>query len=240
MAYESESAKKFYYLYHHWTAEKAARMLTPHFSLNDLAMAISEPNPPDVTISMPEENRSWSVHSNTVSSHSNFFRIALTAPFAESQSKVVKLYELDPDLVDFFVNYMYNLDFDTAARRTWGVFGDEVPAETTAGILLAADYLDAPMLMYRAYRTLVSGMARLARRSQMQPPYEPESRRIRRDFLHAADLLEESGTRVGRDVGKDMRTLMDKLESVGNFVEARNAFMEVFPAEDTVADEELS
>ncbi|KAI1468680.1 uncharacterized protein F4812DRAFT_458209 [Daldinia caldariorum] len=234
----SESAERFYHLYHQWPRAILARMVTPYFDLDQHIAILTGPESiPDVTISM--EERKWAVHSSVIASESNFFRAALRYPFVESQTGVIWLYELDPELVDFAIHYMYNTDFDNAARRVWNHPGSAVPPQTTADILVVADYLDMPGLMYRAYHTLVTGMARLAaRKSQVGPAYAGESCPI--DYLGAAGILEDSATMVGLDLGEHIRTLAAKLSKARSFAKARDAFKEVFPDEKAIFDAELA
>ncbi|KAI1759366.1 hypothetical protein GGR53DRAFT_527491 [Hypoxylon sp. FL1150] len=185
--------------------------------------------PADVTIKLGNSPRTWKAHKEVVSSYSNFFRCAFGGHFREALSHSITLKEVSEKGVDFAINYMYH-GWEIARTKTFRVTDDVyLDNMLIADILILADYLDMPTLMWAAHEKLmwrVLDLVMLAR-SDIQFGHKLTVRKNK--FVPVAKELIQSNCIIGRDLGTDILELLKKLQNVNSFTVAKDAFLAVFP-----------
>ncbi|KAH8730249.1 hypothetical protein GQ44DRAFT_823580 [Phaeosphaeriaceae sp. PMI808] len=71
------------------------------------APRISAPRSPFATVIVGQDQERFVVHEHLLTTHSKFFRAALTGRFKESKDKVVMLAEEDSSFFEFFIHWLY-------------------------------------------------------------------------------------------------------------------------------------
>ncbi|KAI8964865.1 hypothetical protein F5Y11DRAFT_363131 [Daldinia sp. FL1419] len=199
---------------------------------------------PDAIVSIEGSDRTWSMHSKALSSHSNFFRRAFSGKFREAGTKEIKLHEIKLHeikevMVEFIMRYVYE-GWYPAIYSVVGV-QDDIPQvmPKIAEIMLVADYLDMPNLCYQAYRRIQTKISRIVVDARSNIQFQHYIFVKQQPFLKAARILAGSGTPLGVEYAKNIRTFFRNLRGKNALPEALAAFCEAFEDDFSIVELEL-
>ncbi|KAI1779588.1 hypothetical protein F4818DRAFT_453639 [Hypoxylon cercidicola] len=193
----------------------------------------------EVSIKLSSSWRTWVVRQETISNHSNFFRIAFAGGFEEASSKSITLEDVDEHRMAFVIDYIHN-GWHSAVKKTFHLSSESLlRTASIAEILILADYLDMPSLTYGSYTNLQHRLVELVMQARIDLQFAHNLCVRKKEFVQAARILIHSGCIIGTDLGHKIRRLLKMLEGVHDLDGARNAFEAVFPDEKWMIDREL-
>ncbi|KAI1097595.1 hypothetical protein F4804DRAFT_347054 [Jackrogersella minutella] len=179
------------------------------------------------------------VHFDVITLHSNFFRRALSGGLQESRLKAVKLHDVDEQILEFFITYIYE-GWTAAIENTFSVYSEEnVTPSIIAKIMIFADYLDAPGLCYEAYSNILSRIARLTMKARNDIQFVHNLCVRQKPFIAACQVLQQSRTKVGLDLATQINRLMNGLQHAHKLEEAIQVFRKNFENDWWILDREL-